>query len=542
LTEKMVSIIIPAYNVGKYLDECLESVVNQTYKNIEIILINDGSTDNTDILCLEWVKKDSRITYFSKQNEGLGATRNKGLDHAKGKYVFFLDSDDWLALDAIEKLVKIAKKTDADVVAANYFEVDDKTRLSEEISRSKLIKELIETDLDRSIYLQYGAVMVWTKLYSIDFLIGNSLYMPNIFHEDNAIFPMVVFLANKIAYCDKAIYYYRINRIGSIVSNYKSRIFLIDACEYFMDYFIKHNLVEKYYASLKRYSETRIYFAYNLCSEKIGVGYVERNFGPRAEKFYNKYFTDTKRLWEYRFGLLGSFSSRWIIHQIGMKETQLIYHTPFSSIIAQMSNYVEGYISIETDNPFRKDVVWKDYRGDLLYLLKERNSKLDFFVIDFLEERYDIGKLEDGNYITLSEAYYDTGINGIKVIETIKAGSYDHMVLWMQKCNELISGLKKNIANKNIILIKGRLSLKYDNGQEYIYYENHKELEDLNIMIEKMENYFINKIGVDIQIYDMPKQDVYTPNDFKYGVRPEYWNYETYKKMIAKLRVSFDKY
>ncbi|TAH69975.1 MAG: glycosyltransferase family 2 protein [Anaerolineaceae bacterium] len=541
MTVEMVSIIIPAYNVEKYLEECLESVINQTYKNIEIILINDGSTDSTGKICEKWTKRDSRIKYISKQNEGLSATRNMGLYNAKGKYVFFLDSDDWIALYAIEELLKLAEAKQADVVAADYIEVDDKTRLSKRINRSKLINELIETDLDRSIYLQYGVVMVWAKLYRKNFLLDNNLYMPSIPHEDNAIFPMIAFLSNKIINCDEAIYYYRINRSGSIVSDYRSRIYLVDACEHFMDYFIGLNLVSKYYSSLKRYSETRIYFAYNLCSDKMGLAYVEKYFLPKIIDFYNRYFNNSKRLWEYSFWLLGSFSSRWIIHQIGIDKNQLDYHLPFSSLIAQMSEGTNGDITIVNNDLFRRDVIWKDFKGELLHSLIENNNKPDFFVIDFLEERYDVGRLEDGNYITLSEAYYDSDVKGMKLIEIIKAGSGEHMILWRQKCNEFISYLKRN-PNRKIILIKSRLALKYDNGQEYAYYENCKELENTNIMIEKMETYFTRNIGMDVQIYDMPKQDVYTPKEFKYGIHPEYWNQEVYKKMIAKLRVSFDKY
>ena len=104
----LISFIIPVYNVSLYLDKCLESIVNQTYKNIEIILIDDGSTDISLEKCMEWKNRDKRILVITKQNEGLGITRNLGIKIAKGKYLIFVDSDDYLLSDTIyEDCIKI---------------------------------------------------------------------------------------------------------------------------------------------------------------------------------------------------------------------------------------------------------------------------------------------------------------------------------------------------------------------------------------------------------------------------------------------------
>ncbi len=541
MIKDLVSIIIPAYNVEKYLDECMKTVVKQTYKNIEIILINDGSTDNTGHICKKWEKKDSRIKYISKKNEGPGITRNRGIDIAKGEYLFFLDSDDWIELNAIEELLKLAKSSDADVTAANYFEVDDVSGQTKKMQRSTLIKDIIETDLDRNIYLQYGFVMVWGKLYRRKFMTSNQLYMPGIPHEDNAIFPMVVFLANKIACSDLPIYFYRTNRAGSIISDYRSRTYMADACGYFMKYFAEKNLVGRYYASLKRYAETRIYFSYELCKEKIGPDYVEKYYLPKTDKIFDTYFPDTKRLWEYNFWVLGSFSSRWIVQQIGINKEQLMKHIPFSSLISQMTENVGDDIIVENENAFRKDTVLKDYRGELLQLLKTDNEKPDFFVIDFLEERFDICKLEDGNYITLSEAYLDSKVNGINIKQIIKAGTDDYMELWKEKCKDFTIHLKKFIDAHKLILIRSRLSQMYENGQEYLLYSEQDKLEHLNHIFEEMENFFLREMGKSVQVYYMPDKAPYTPENFKYGVKPQYWDHDTYREMTAKIRVSFDK-
>ena len=104
MEKELISIIVPIYNVSKYLDKCLNSLINQTYKNIEIILINDGSTDNSISICLKYKKKDKRIRLYNKKNGGLSSARNMGIKYSKGNYLFFVDSDDFLDLEIIEYL------------------------------------------------------------------------------------------------------------------------------------------------------------------------------------------------------------------------------------------------------------------------------------------------------------------------------------------------------------------------------------------------------------------------------------------------------
>ena len=116
----LVSVIVPVYNVEKYIVECIESLINQTYKDIEIVLVNDGSKDNSLELCLESSKKDDRIKVFSKENEGLGLTRNYGLSKSSGDFIVFIDSDDTLKEDAIEQLVNNYNQTKADVIIAGH--------------------------------------------------------------------------------------------------------------------------------------------------------------------------------------------------------------------------------------------------------------------------------------------------------------------------------------------------------------------------------------------------------------------------------------
>ena len=102
----LISVIIPVYNVERYLDECIKSIVNQTYENLEIILVDDGSPDNCPRMCDDWAKKDERIRVIHKENGGLASARNAGMNICTGEYISFVDSDDWMELNAYESLLK----------------------------------------------------------------------------------------------------------------------------------------------------------------------------------------------------------------------------------------------------------------------------------------------------------------------------------------------------------------------------------------------------------------------------------------------------
>ena len=135
-----VSVIIPVYNAEKYLEKCIESVVNQTLKDIEIILINDGSTDGSEEICKKYLS-DERVIYYSKENEGLAAARQDGIERASGEYIGFVDSDDWVEPDMYEKMYAAAKSNNSDVVYCNGLVNEDGHRFSPEMSSGPYDRE-----------------------------------------------------------------------------------------------------------------------------------------------------------------------------------------------------------------------------------------------------------------------------------------------------------------------------------------------------------------------------------------------------------------
>lgn len=199
----MISIIIPCYNAEKTIERCLESVINQTYKNIEIIVINDGSVDRTDSIIKRYTT-DKRIKYYNRSNHGIGKTRNFGIEKANGKYITFLDSDDYLPNDAIDNLYKLAQKNKLDLVVSDYY-VDNKNIKSEKIKSFSITNVKNNPDLILDVNLA-----PWNKLYKKE-LIENIKFEENLKYEDAPFVIESIIKAKRIGKLDKETYYYVVN-------------------------------------------------------------------------------------------------------------------------------------------------------------------------------------------------------------------------------------------------------------------------------------------------------------------------------------------
>lgn len=226
-----LSIVIPAYNVENYLSECLDSIVKQDNGRIEVILVNDGSTDATWNICCLYDEKFSYIKAFNKSNTGLSDTRNFGIEKAQGSYVSFLDSDDYLADGAIEKLFEKIDSENSDAIISLYLNFYDSTGETTECGYhldGKKISELTGENLLK--YLVTGRVYdwyAWLMTVRKDFLISNSLYFEkNVNFEDARWTPVVLYKGRKVSYLDAPYCVYRRNRVGSITATFSMKNFL----------------------------------------------------------------------------------------------------------------------------------------------------------------------------------------------------------------------------------------------------------------------------------------------------------------------------
>ena len=223
----LVSIIIPIYNVEKYLNQCIDSVLSQDYSNIEVILVDDGSTDNCGLICDNYSSKDSRIVVIHKSNGGLSSARNAGLDIAQGKYIAFLDSDDYVTTNYISEMIKLSQEDDTiDLVISSYYNVYENTNAKDEIKNNVSLSsynKISYTNGDTLIKERFGNsripyTLTWNKLYKST-LFDNIRYKEGLVHEDEFIYRSIMEQCNKIAIINEPLTFHRI-RSGSIMTNY----------------------------------------------------------------------------------------------------------------------------------------------------------------------------------------------------------------------------------------------------------------------------------------------------------------------------------
>ena len=234
-----ISIIVPVYNVEKYLSYCLDSLVNQTMKEIEIILVNDGSTDNSGEICKKYAETDDRIKYIVQKNSGLSATRNVGITLANGEFIMFVDSDDWIDPDICEYLYKVAEKHKTDYLFGSYYNestIGTKEKIIYQDNEIVYDKKQVQTDLLKNVIGLTGKKLrhpekidtltpVWARLYRTSIIKNNNIqYIDlNLVPSECQLFNCHYLMnANSAIYIRKPIYHYRRNNNLSVTKGYRT--------------------------------------------------------------------------------------------------------------------------------------------------------------------------------------------------------------------------------------------------------------------------------------------------------------------------------
>lgn len=278
-----ISVIIPIYNVEKELRRCVDSVLNQTLENIEILLVNDGSTDESPRICDEYAISDSRIIVLHKENGGLSDARNCGLKESKGEFILFVDSDDYIDKEACEKLYSIAIQKELDIVIGDAVRIENNSisylkhsdiSINKVMSGNEFLKEQLA---ENSMHMA-----TWLNLYSRKLITNNKLYFKKrIYHEDEQWTPRVFLNASRVLYININFYNYII-REGSITKRKnleKNGIDLIETCYY----------LEKLYRKVED-KQLRALLNDNLGKLFLHAIHHADLYDRKYSKVYNKFF------------------------------------------------------------------------------------------------------------------------------------------------------------------------------------------------------------------------------------------------------------
>lgn len=271
-----LSVLVPIYNVEKYLDECLTSLASQTLKDIEIICINDGSTDNSPRILQKYAKKYPNFVVINKQNSGYGDSMNRGLEKAKGEYVGIVESDDFIESDAFEKLYNLAKKNQADIVKANYFyHSKDGDELHKVVKSQRLNTPQNLAD-DPSILLEEPGI--WSAIYRREFLKESNIKFrttPGASYQDTGFHFKSLCAARKIIYTDEAYLHYRTDNSNSSVKSLEKVNYIVG--EYGeIEVFIKnYNLPKEVLATLQVAKFGAYHWNLQRLPKKLAVEFAE---------------------------------------------------------------------------------------------------------------------------------------------------------------------------------------------------------------------------------------------------------------------------
>lgn len=290
MANELVSIILPIYNVENYLRRCVESVINQTYQNLEIILVDDGSKDSSGKICDEYCAKDSRVKCIHKKNGGLSDARNAGIEIATGVYLCFIDSDDFIHSQYVETLHGALKKYDADMAVCNFQRVKEEDMPFEQnIKLAEVCGHVLNQDESWfALYddkLKYQYTIACSKLYKRS-VFSNLRFPVGRLNEDSATAHQVIGLIEKSVYVDAVLYYYLV-RAGSIMNSDIKTDDSVKAVEDRITYFMhqgKKELLEKTYC----YYATMIMGTYCRLPE-IGYDDLRCSLVSRLETVYKQH-------------------------------------------------------------------------------------------------------------------------------------------------------------------------------------------------------------------------------------------------------------
>ncbi|MBE5812129.1 MAG: glycosyltransferase [Clostridiales bacterium] len=430
---ELISVIVPIYNVEKYLSRCIDSILNQTYKNLEIILVDDGSTDNCGKICDEYVKKDNRIRVIHQANSGLSMARNTGLDIATGDYIGFVDSDDYIHPQMYEILSKSLIKNNADLVFSSYKKFE-----KEEFNFNKIKswneKKYINTDIvDMECTNNSRIMAAWNKLYKKTIFEKNR-YEKGVICEDAHILIDILNECSSIVYISEELYYYSIEREDSIMRDKYNLKILNDelkAYKKMLDFFEKNKYKSIYIGF------DWVYFKYIT---KIREHYykVKKNFPKRNDILY-------KLLCEYLVRY--NFQGRKRINNIKIRHRQDRFY-----LICKFTRM--KFLNIDLKKAcksfFRKCLVKK--------ITSTKQKKI--FLIGTPEH----GNLGDHAISVAAKKFLDDNFCDFKLIE-ITSSDYCYG-------NETIkSAIRESLSKDDIILVSGGGflgSLWLKNGEEMV--------------------------------------------------------------------------
>lgn len=533
----MVSIIVPVYNVENYIDRCLESVVKQTYTDIEILVMEAKSTDRSLEKVLAWAKDDDRFTIVSRRDGGLGPARNYALQIARGEFVIFLDSDDWLDLDYVEKTVHmIQTDPEIDIVMTGFYmhSFDDEVRTCIESWKNGIYDDL---SIKKQIMV-YGNNSMWSKLIRKDLLIEYAIEQPALPYEDLAVYPAIIAASRMIGVINDTFLHYQMARPGSLMGSTNNLQKFAQVIEYSERLLKESAFCERYLSAFYMCMYRHFVQAHQQVLKEQYPYILKQEL--RKDYFAEK-FRGIEMLTKFQYVVYGGFSSRWTVHRLFEGKERLKEHYTFTTLASQMCDEETDLIGmIQHDNTFRLRCIDQDMNkafSKRLSSLPPESEDDTLYFFDFINECQDIVRINELCYITMSEALVEAVPDIKERYPVISWDSGQYWDLWKLSCDKLIGLLKDYCNLERVVLFQIYLTKCYKENDEIKLYEEQAAVDRKNQLLCRMYSYFHEKMP-EVKCYEVADELLYTDvTGQELIAQPEYMNAFAYNSLWQRLEI-----
>ena len=512
-----VSVILPVYNIGGYLEQCMESLADQTFRDIEILLIDDGSTDDSPQRCRKWQERDDRVRYVRKENGGVSSARNLGLELAKGEYIAFVDPDDWLDETYIEKLYEAAVKSGADMAECDIWRYDN--RSGRKIYRACYGRMGVPYTLEE--HMKYGPTATYKSISRRSLWLDNGVKLPDCAFESPAVYSLMLALSRKTVSVREPLYYYRRFRENSLIENgYAHKDGTVnntlgtEAMDHLISEFKRTGLYERYKDILPG---VVIYRLNDI---------LAMQFHRKAEEDFRQMTANYRSFVERTFpGLPDPVYFTWGGYNLNRILTHMdMIHDPFcrfnfSSIPSVVSGAPIG-ASVEHPNRYRRIMVERDLSGRFWSLLEQERPSVIF--MDLIDERFDLLKT-GGRYVTLSDAFAGSSLRDMEGT-VVPFGSPECEEIWKESCRLFVERVKAAVPGIRFVVIRSLLCERVGTPGCLTMHPDTEGIRRINRVLESRYDHLMS-ILTDGILIDPAKDDLYfTDRNYEYGAVPSHLN------------------
>lgn len=549
-----ITVILPVCNVADYMDQCLETVTGQTLRQIEILLIDDGSTDGSLAKCWEWAEKDSRITVFHRDNDGVASARNFGVLMARGKYLAFVDPDDWLETNYLEKLWKAAEAAEADYAECDLWRYDN--RNGKKIYRSCYGRMGQAYTLPE--HMKYGPTATYKAISRKSLWEKYKLALPKCSFESPAVYSLLLALSNRVVNVREALYYYRRFRENSLVENgyagkdgIPNNRLAIRAMDFLVEEFKRTGRYEEFAGILEGVVKYRL-------NDILAMQFHRKSPGDFRELVQNYRSFLAERFPEGRnetYITWGGYNlNRILTHMDWLHDPYARFN--FSSLISLLNAENPAYGQTHK-NRYRQIMLERERLRSYWEILRELKPK--FLFIDLLEERLDI--LQLGNsFVTLSDAFagakFTRSVSEMNSPVQMEAGNFAAneeltaeelvkfgqviprdsgycMELWRQACRNMVTETLHLCPDIRFVIVENYLCETVGNLESRRSFEDLEDIRKTNSILRQYYGY-LKEILPEALVISPSNDDLYfTDEKYEYGAIPSHLN-EIENQKIAK--------